>query len=72
MGLIVPHVARGLLGPDHRRVLPASAAIGAVLLMLGDALARGAAGPAELPIGVVTAVIGGPFFIWLLLRGAGR
>lgn len=72
VGLIVPHIARSLLGPDHRVVIPASALCGAVLLMLADALARSLAGPAELPIGVVTAVLGGPFFLWLLWQGRGQ
>ncbi len=68
VGLIVPHIARMLLGPDHRLVLPASAILGAILLVVADAVARVAIAPAELPVGVVTALVGGPFFLWLLFR----
>ena len=72
IGLVVPHVARMLLGPDHRLVLPASALLGAILLIASDAVARTAIAPAELPVGVVTALIGGPFFLWLLVRSRRR
>jgi len=68
VGLIVPHVLRLLLGPDHRLLLPASFLAGAVFLVWADALARTALGPAELPVGVVTALVGGPFFVVLLRR----
>lgn len=69
IGLVVPHLMRLLVGPDHRLLLPASALAGASLLLLADLLARLLLAPAELPIGIVTALIGAPFFIYLLLRG---
>ena len=68
VGIIVPHLVRLFTGPDHRFVLPASALGGGALVLLADALARAAAAPAEMPIGVVTAAIGAPVFLWLLLR----
>lgn len=68
IGLIVPHLVRLWTGPDHRRLLPACALLGALLLLLADTAARSLFAPAELPIGVLTALIGGPFFIGLLLR----
>jgi iron complex transport system permease protein len=68
VGLAAPHVARWLVGPLHRFVLPASALVGAILVTLADALARGALPPSEIPLGLVTAVAGGPFFIVLLAR----
>jgi len=66
VGLVVPHLLRLVLGPDHHWLLPGSALLGATLLLLADLLARTLATPAELPIGIITALIGGPFFIWLL------
>ncbi len=68
VGLIVPHLARLLLGPDHRMLIPASALMGALLLLSADLIARTLVAPAELPIGIVTALAGAPFFLWLLLR----
>ncbi|WP_114241526.1 iron ABC transporter permease [Dyella sp. C9] len=68
VGLLVPHVIRMVWGPDHRLLLPASALAGAALLIGADAVARVVVAPAELPIGVITALLGGPFFLWLLLR----
>lgn len=68
VGLVVPHLLRLAMGPDHRFLLPASALLGASLLLLADLLARTLVAPAELPIGIITAVIGGPFFLWLLQR----
>jgi len=68
VGLIVPHIMRILVGPDHRALLPASALGGAVLLALADLLARTAAAPTEIPVGIVTSVLGGPFFLYLLHR----
>lgn len=68
VGIVVPHVLRLAIGPDHRFLLPASALLGGALLVLADAVARTAAAPAELPIGIVTALAGAPFFLWLLLR----
>lgn len=68
VGLIVPHVARLLLGPDHRRLLPVSALGGAIFLLLADTLARTLMAPSEIPVGVLTAFVGGPFFLYLLRR----
>ena len=68
VGLIVPHVLRLLLGPDLRLLIPASFLGGAVFLIWADTLARTVLGPAELPVGVVTALLGGPFFLFLLRR----
>lgn len=68
VGLLVPHVVRLLAGPDHRILLPASALAGAAFLVLADVLAQSVFAPIELPIGIVTAFIGGPFFLWLLRR----
>lgn len=67
IGLVVPHLLRMSFGPDHRFLLPASALGGAILLVAADALARTVVAPGELPIGVLTALVGGPFFLWLLL-----
>jgi len=69
VGLMVPHMVRLVLGPDHRRLLPASLLAGAIVLVLADLAARVVIAPIEIPVGIVTAVIGGPFFIWLLVRG---
>lgn len=69
IGLVVPHLVRLLAGPDHRVVLPASLLAGSVLMLLADLVARLALAPAELPIGIVTAFIGAPFFLYLLIRG---
>jgi iron complex transport system permease protein len=69
VGLIVPHLIRLVAGPDHRVVLPASALAGASLLLFADVFARMVLAPAELPIGIVTAFIGAPFFLFLLVRG---
>ena len=68
VGLIVPHALRPLVGPDHRRLLPACAPAGAAFLVVCDTVARLALAPAELPVGVVTALLGGPFFLAILLR----
>lgn len=69
IGLVVPHLVRLLAGPDHRVLLPASVLAGATLLLCADLIARLALAPAELPIGIVTAFLGAPFFLYLLLRG---
>jgi iron complex transport system permease protein len=71
VGLVVPHLLRLACGSDHRVVLPGSALLGAALLVLADLLARSLAAPAELPVGVVTALLGAPFFLWLLRRRTG-
>ena len=69
VGLIVPHLVRLLVGPDHRVLLPASALAGASLLLFADVFARLVLAPAELPIGIVTAFIGAPVFLFMLVRG---
>jgi iron complex transport system permease protein len=71
VGLIVPHVARILVGPDHRILVPVSILAGAILLLGADILARTVLAPVELPLGVVTALFGAPFFIFLLRRYRG-
>lgn len=68
IGLVVPHMVRLLVGSDHRRVLPLSLGFGALLTLWADGLARTVLSPAELPVGIVTALLGGPFFIYLLQR----
>jgi len=68
VGLIVPHLIRLITGPDHRVLLPAAAGGGAVLLAFADVVARSAAAPIEIPIGIVTSIIGCPFFLFLLHR----
>lgn len=68
VGMVVPHAVRMVLGADHRLLLPASALVGGTFLMLADTVARTAFAPSELPVGVVTALIGGPIFIVLLVR----
>lgn len=68
VGLLVPHVIRLIAGPGHRTLLPASAIGGAVLVVLTDTVARTAALPLEIPVGLLTALIGGPMFLWLLGR----
>lgn len=68
VGIVVPHLVRLLVGVDHRIVLPASALFGAAFLVACDLIARLALAPVEVPVGVVTALIGGPFFLWLLVR----
>lgn len=68
VGLASPHIARWLVGPLHRPLLPATALVGAIVVTLADAIARAALPPAEIPLGLVTAVAGGPFFILLLAR----
>jgi len=68
VGLIAPHAGRMLLGPDHRSLIPAAALGGAALLVVSDLAGRLIVAPAELPAGVVTALLGAPFFLWLLAR----
>lgn len=72
VGIVVPHLLRLLIGPGHRFLLPASAFGGAALLLLADALCRVVVAPAELPIGIVTALIGAPAFLFILLGRSGR
>lgn len=71
VGIVVPHLIRLAIGPDHRLLLPLSTLGGAMLLAGADIAARLIVAPAELPLGIVTAAIGAPFFLWLLLRKAG-
>ncbi|WP_176218201.1 FecCD family ABC transporter permease [Saccharomonospora piscinae] len=68
VGLIIPHIARIVVGSDHRRMLPVAVLGGAVFLAACDLLARTAAAPSEIPLGVLTALVGAPFFLWLLRR----
>lgn len=73
VGLVVPHMIRLTIGPDHRLLIPASALLGATLLLVADTLARTVVAPAEMPVGILTSLIGGPFFLWLLVKQyAGR
>ncbi|SIO56004.1 iron complex transport system permease protein [Rhodovulum sp. ES.010] len=71
VGIVVPHLLRLATGPDHRSLLVNAGLLGAALLILADIVARVVIAPAELPIGIVTAVLGGPFFLWILLRKRG-
>jgi iron complex transport system permease protein len=71
VGIVVPHVLRLVIGPGHRLLLPAAMLLGATILLIADTFARVIASPAELPIGIVTAAIGAPFFLSLLLRQRG-
>ncbi len=73
VGLVVPHLIRLTIGPDHRLLIPASALLGAILLLAADTFARTIVSPAEMPVGILTSLIGGPFFLWLLIKQyAGR
>jgi iron complex transport system permease protein len=69
VGLIVPHTVRRMIGPDHRVLLPCTALAGGGFLVLCDTFARTVLAPTELPVGIITALLGGPFFIYLLIRG---
>ncbi|MBC7092990.1 iron ABC transporter permease, partial [Candidatus Bipolaricaulota bacterium] len=68
IGLVSPHICRMVIGSDNRFLLPASCLVGAVLLVLSDTLARTIIAPTELPVGIITAFMGSPFFIYLLIR----
>lgn len=68
VGIVVPHLVRLLVGADHRLVVPASLGFGAAFLVACDLISRTVVAPIELPVGIVTALIGGPFFLWLLIR----
>lgn len=70
VGIVVPHLLRLAAGPDHRRLIPQSALLGAALLILADLASRLIVAPAELPIGIITALLGAPVFLWILLRQA--
>ena len=71
VGIVVPHLLRLAIGPGHRLLLPAAVILGAAMLLAADTVARTIAAPAELPVGIVTAIIGAPFFLVLLLRQRG-
>ena len=71
VGIVVPHLLRLAVGPDHRFLLVNTALLGAALLLVADVISRVIIAPAELPIGIVTAVLGGPIFLWILLRARG-
>ena len=68
MGLVIPHIVRLLVGPRHERVLPIAAIAGAALLVGADGLARVVIAPAEVPVGILVALIGGPYFVFLLYQ----
>ena len=68
VGLIIPHTVRLLFGPDHRQLIPLSAIIGSAFLVVADTLARTIFGQEQLPVGVITAIVGGPFFLILLAK----
>jgi iron complex transport system permease protein len=68
VGLVIPHIVRMIIGPEHRRLLIASALGGAILMVLADLVSRTIAPPVEIPIGIITAMAGGPFFLYLLMR----
>lgn len=72
VGIVVPHLLRLVIGPDHKYLLPCSALLGAAFLLTADAISRVIVAPAELPIGIVTASVGGPFFLYILLRRRNR
>lgn len=72
IGLVIPHLGRMLAGPDHRTLLPLSALLGALLMTAADMVARVAVSPAELPVGIVTAIVGAPFFLYLLFQQKGK
>jgi iron complex transport system permease protein len=72
VGLVVPHLLRMALGPAHRLLIPASALAGGLVLVIADLVARTALAPAELPLGVLTALVGSPFFLWQLRRTRAR
>ena len=72
VGLVMPHITRMLVGADHRRTLPVGLLLGAIFTVLADVGARMAIEPQELPVGIVTAFIGAPFFLFLLRRTLGE
>lgn len=72
VGLVVPHLVRLMIGPDHRVLIPASALLGGTLVMLADTVARTVVAPAEMSVGILTSLIGGPFFLWLLMTQFSR
>ena len=71
MGLVTPHIARKIVGIDYRKVIPISALLGALLVVVADIAARSINPPYETPLGAVTALVGVPFFLWLIRRKRG-
>lgn len=71
IGLVIPHLIRMWLGSDHRAVVPGSVLAGACLLLIADTLARTAVAPAEMPVGLLTSILGAPWFLWLIFRQRG-
>lgn len=72
LGLIIPHICRMMVGGDHRLLIPSSAIVGALVLLIADVFCKTAAAPSELPIGAVVATIGVPFFLFLMMKERGR
>jgi iron complex transport system permease protein len=72
VGLIIPHISRLIIGPDNRKLVPFSALLGGIFLCLADLAARTILSPAELPVGIITAAVGGPFFIYLLIKNKSK
>lgn len=72
VGLVVPHLIRLMVGADHRLLIPASAILGGALLLVADTAARTIVAPSEMPVGILTSLIGGPFFLWLLIKQYGK
>jgi len=72
LGLVAPHIIRLVIGSDNKRVIPYSALLGSILLVLSDTVGRILIQPAEIPVGVMTSIMGGPFFIFLLRRQKGK
>lgn len=72
IGLIVPHLARMIIGPNYRSLLPVTLVMGALLLLVSDMLARTVIAPLDMPVGIITALLGAPFFVWLLIKQKGR
>ena len=66
VGLIIPHITRIIFGPDHRILIPSSAMVGAIFMIVTDTISRTLISPVEIPVGIITAMFGGPFFIYLL------
>ncbi|MGL4730188.1 MAG: FecCD family ABC transporter permease [Clostridium sp.] len=71
VGIMIPHIVRITVGANHKKVLPISALVGAIFLVWADVLARSIYGGQEIPIGVITSIIGAPWFLWLMIRGSG-
>lgn len=72
VGLIIPHIVRIIIGPDHRILLPASALVGGIFMIFADTIARTIISPVEIPVGIITALFGGPFFLYLLKKKKGQ